>query len=184
MSLPSQIFDMAFACAGTAYSDDACGPRTINSPITPTGNSFASSKQAIGLSLIWMTCQWIELNLRPTQTPLPASVRAAVSVMISVASIVEMGKHSVAPYGVCISASTAAHAKVFRITPAGTGAPHENIFFSSGIRSSVRAQCPLTTDQTAGEAKACVTFQSLAASISFAGLAFAGREKSISGNTV
>jgi hypothetical protein len=75
-------------------------------------------------------------------------------------------------------------ASVCLSTAAGTGAPHENTLRSVGIRSPVLSQCRLRLSHTAGEANACVTFHSFAAASNFRGSADAGREKSISGNTV
>ena len=69
-------------------------------------------------------------------------------------------------------------------TVAGTGAPHEKTLRSVGIWSPWSTQYWLRRSHTAGEANACVTFQSLAAASSFVGSADAGREKSMSGNTV
>src|SRR5687768_12594639 len=98
--------------------------------------------------------------------------------------MVATGRHSVAPYGVCILVPGATLPTVFWIMRAGTGAPHENTCRRDGIEAPVVSQCSLSKCHTAGDANACDTFQSFAAAISFRGSADAGREKSISGNTV
>src|SRR3989304_5432768 len=75
-------------------------------------------------------------------------------------------------------------ASVDRNTSATTGAPQEKICRSDSMRLPVVPQYAPRFRQTAGDANACVTFQSFAAVSRFSGSAEAGREKSISGSTV
>jgi hypothetical protein len=152
------------------YRGDACGPRTISSPISPGDNSSVSSIIAIGSSR-----DADDAPLDRVELAADADARAfvqcaaAVSPSTSAASIVATGRHSVAPKGVCIfAASWRTQASVSRSTSAGTGAPQENICRSDGIRAPVRAQCSPSTRHTAGDANACVTCQSFAAASSFA----------------
>ena len=88
----------AFASIRVTYSGETCGPRTINSPISPTcqfvdlfdcGDGLVRiriTRQSIGIELVAhaYACSLIRLRRRFMQND-------------SAASIVETGKHSVAP---------------------------------------------------------------------------------------
>src|SRR6185503_7607547 len=122
---PSRILCSALASVLVTYSVVTTGPRTINSPISPGGNSSASASVAIGSSLMLITFHSIPGNRLPTQVPTPVTLLAAVSASTSLAAIDATGSASVAPYGVCTSPSGGMAAFIRRSTWGGTGAPAE-----------------------------------------------------------
>lgn len=94
---PSAILAKAFASGRLKYSLVTTGPRTISSPISPLGNSWASSIERIGPSTMRITRQSIPANRLPTQTPAPSRVCSAVRPSTSDADIEATGSASVAP---------------------------------------------------------------------------------------
>ena len=81
-SVSSQMLSNLRDCVRFAASHTAATPAARARSarrFRPTGNSSASSIVAIGSSVMRITRHSIESNLRPTHTPAPSSVRAAVS---------------------------------------------------------------------------------------------------------
>ena len=92
-----RIFASFVAASRPKYERVTFGPPTTNSPIASPSTRSASLQSAMGSSLIVMISTRTPSTGRPTHTPAPAAVRAAVSRKISSCAMIATGSDSVAP---------------------------------------------------------------------------------------
>ena len=76
---------------------ELAGPETTISPTWPWGTSKSSDQAGIASSVMRIMRTFAAPTGRPTQTPLPCSVRCRVSLKISSLPIEATGSDSVAP---------------------------------------------------------------------------------------
>ena len=128
-------------------------PCTIISPIFPDGRKVCRSSLLIAISLIGIIAISIPGKDRPTQVPCPRLVKSQVSLTTSVPSMEAMGRLSVAPYGVWITASSGSTSCIASISAPETGAPAIRTFFNVFSLLSRSSQEEATTFHSAGEPK-------------------------------